>query len=263
MKAYLGNGTSAGRLLRLSLVLLVSALLIVGSFLAGSTIAGLHARASAPAPDTEKAAIGEIYQLQAAFHRAKTNQDIDLMMSLWAPDGVLHVQGDPNSPYVGAAALRSFWLNSGSFKNHRLSLVPSFKTTIDVQGAQANLYFECHDVGNYDQPIRTIVARRHDRRQELAACGRPLLLSVAPSHPSCSPGAAGVCASRRLRLSGALHVCFLRQIGALGLKRGAAAQSTHQTRWFNSKARSAILRIALDQKVEGLFSRGLRSLHAR
>jgi hypothetical protein len=158
MKAYLGNGTSAGRLLRLSLVLLVSALLIVGSFLAGSTIAGLHARASAPAPDTEKAAVGEIYQLQAAFHRAKTNQDIDLMMSLWAPDGVLHVQGDPNSPYVGTAALRSFWLNSGSFKNHRLSLVPSFKTTIDVQGAQANLYFECHDVGNYDQPTRTIVA---------------------------------------------------------------------------------------------------------
>lgn len=158
MKAYLGNGTSAGRLIRLPLVLIVSALLVVGSFLLGSTAAGLRAHASPPATDTEKAAIGEIYRLQAAFHRAKTNQDIDLMMSLWAPDGVLHVQGDPNSPYVGAVALRSFWLNSGSFKNHRLSLVPSFKTTIDVHGAQAYLYFECHDVGNYDQPTRTIVS---------------------------------------------------------------------------------------------------------
>jgi hypothetical protein len=141
----------------LSLVPIVSALLVVGSFLAGSTAADLHARASAPATDTERAAIGEIYQLQAAFHRAKTNQDIDLMMSLWAPDGVLHVQGDPNSPYAAAVALRTFWLNSGSFKNHRFSLVPSFKTTIDVQGAQAYLYFECHDVANYDQPTRTIV----------------------------------------------------------------------------------------------------------
>lgn len=158
MKAYLGNGTSAGRLIRLPLVLILSALVVVGSFVAGSTAAGLGAHASTSATDTEKAAIGEIYQLQAAFHRAKTNQDIDLMMSLWAPDGVLHVQGDPNSPYVGTGALRTFWLNSGSFKNHRLSLVPSFKTTIDVQGAQANLYFECHDIGNYDQPSRTIVA---------------------------------------------------------------------------------------------------------
>jgi hypothetical protein len=30
-------------------------------------------------------AVGQIYRLQAAFHRAKTTQDIDLMMSLWDP----------------------------------------------------------------------------------------------------------------------------------------------------------------------------------
>src|SRR5262249_2858223 len=30
--------------------------------------------------------IGEIYQLQAAFHRAKSTADLDLMMSLWADD---------------------------------------------------------------------------------------------------------------------------------------------------------------------------------
>ena len=158
MVVPLGNGTPAGRLIRLTLVLLAAALLVVGSFLAGTASAGLRAHAGAPVADTEKAAIGEVYQLQAAFHRAKTNQDIDLMMSLWAPDGVLSIQGDPNSPYVGKAALRNFWLNSGSFKNHRLSLVPSFKTTIVMNGAQAYLYFECHDVGNYDQPTRSIVS---------------------------------------------------------------------------------------------------------
>jgi len=103
--------------------------------------------------------VGDIYQLQAAFHRAKTMQDIDLMMSLWAEDATFNSQGDPNSPYVGSDSLRGFWLNSGSFKNHRLSLVPSFKTQITLRSDDdAWLYFECHDVGDYDQPTRAIAS---------------------------------------------------------------------------------------------------------
>jgi hypothetical protein len=100
--------------------------------------------------------IGEIYQLQAAFHRAKSTQDIDLMVSLWAVDGRLTNQNDPNSPYVGSDELRAFWLSSGSFTHRRFSLVPSFKTQIDVHGNDAWLYFECHDVGDYDLPTRFI-----------------------------------------------------------------------------------------------------------
>ena len=139
-------------------MLIVWAALTVASMAASAVLANMQVHASAQATDTQRAAIGEIYQLQAAFHRAKTNQDIDLMMSLWASDGVLHIQGDPKSPYTGTESLRNFWLNSGSFKNHRFSMVPSFKTKIEVSGAQAYLYFECHDVANYDQSTRTIVA---------------------------------------------------------------------------------------------------------
>jgi hypothetical protein len=101
--------------------------------------------------------VGDVYQLQAAFHRAKTTQDLDLMMSLWADEATFTNQGDPSSPYIGSARLRTFWQNSGSFKNRRLSLVPSFKTQIDLRSDdEAWLYFECHDVGDYDQPTRTI-----------------------------------------------------------------------------------------------------------
>jgi hypothetical protein len=86
-------------------------------------------------------------------------QDIDLMMSLWAEDATFNSQGDPNSPYVGSDSLRGFWLNSGSFKNHRLSLVPSFKTQITIRSDdEAWLYFECHDVGDFDQPTRAIAS---------------------------------------------------------------------------------------------------------
>ena len=100
--------------------------------------------------ESNSAQVGKIYQLQAAFHRAKTTQDLNLMMSLWNVNGILHVQGDPNSPYVGFERLRWFWQHSGSFTNRRFSLVPSFKTQIEVHGNHPWLPFECHDVGDFD-----------------------------------------------------------------------------------------------------------------
>lgn len=48
--------------------------------------------------------------------------------------------------------------STGSFTNHRFSLVPSFKTQIKVTGDDAWLYIECHDVGNFDADSRFIAA---------------------------------------------------------------------------------------------------------
>ena len=112
--------------------------------------------ADGPGAGPESVQVAEIYQLQAAFHRAKTRQDLDLMMSLWAADGSLTVQSDTNSPYVGADQLRLFWMGSGSFTHLRFSLVPSFKTQINVRGDDAWLYFECHDIGDYKLNTRFI-----------------------------------------------------------------------------------------------------------
>jgi hypothetical protein len=106
--------------------------------------------------------IGEIYELQAAFHRAKTTQDLDLMMSLWAEDATFtnHAPNGTTTIYTNSSNpdLTYFWAHSGSFANQRFSLVPSFKTTIQVQGNEAFLYFECHDIGNFADPVlRSIV----------------------------------------------------------------------------------------------------------
>jgi hypothetical protein len=122
--------------------------------LAVPTLSPVDAQVSGP----ESAQVGKIYELQAAFHRAKTTQDIDLMMSLWADDGTLHNQADPNSPYVGVDRLKAFWLTSGSFTHRRFSLVPSFKTQIAVHGNHAWLYFECHDIGGFDLATRYIAS---------------------------------------------------------------------------------------------------------
>ena len=89
--------------------------------------------------------LGGIYQLQAAFHNAKSHQDIEKMVSLWTNDCTLTFNG---TTYSGPDAVRSFFLNSGSFLHHRISLVPSFKDQMVVghNGDHAFLYFECHDV---------------------------------------------------------------------------------------------------------------------
>jgi len=131
------------------------------TMLAVMTVGGVEA--SRPVPATAQvngatsADVAKIYQLQAAFHRAKTAQDIALMMSLWDPAGTLRVHGDPKSPYAGTERMRAYWLNSGSFKNRRFSLVPSYKTRITVRDTEADLYFECHDVADYELPTRNII----------------------------------------------------------------------------------------------------------
>lgn len=116
------------------------------------------ASAAAPAQTQKRADMEGIRELQAAFHEAKTNQNLDLMTSLWTDDAVLVNQGDAKSPYTGPAQIRAFFQKSGSFTHKRLSLVPSFKMKIDVNGDQGYLYFECHDVGDYDQSTRSIAA---------------------------------------------------------------------------------------------------------
>lgn len=121
--------------------------------LSGSAPVRLGAQVIGP----ESSQVAEIYELQAAFHRAKTTQDIDLMLSLWDPDATLTVETlNPSVRYVGLDQIRSFFLNSGSWKNQRFSLVPSFKTQIEVHGDYALLYFECHDVGDYALSTRYI-----------------------------------------------------------------------------------------------------------
>ena len=132
--------------------------------LAGTAVgaAALALPGLARADGPESVQVAEIYQLQAAFHQAKTTQDLDLMMSLWA-DNATFINKSTGITYVGSAQIKSFWQGSGSFTHHRFSLVPSYKTTIEVHGDEAFLYFECHDVGNFltgnfnDPAFKTIV----------------------------------------------------------------------------------------------------------
>lgn len=135
---------------------------------------------SAGAPDP--AALGELYQLQAAFHGAASVRDavngdsqaviddrIRDMMALWATDGTLDLQvggandgtytgtGDPSDAttcpqQTGTAGgdrgtlCTFFKYIAASFQpaNKFISLAPSYLTSFDIHGETADVYFQCH-----------------------------------------------------------------------------------------------------------------------
>jgi ketosteroid isomerase-like protein len=87
-----------------------------------------------------------ISQLQRNFHEATSKKDIDLMMSLYAPNATLTI---PGRTAVGTEQIRRFWLTkSDAFRpdNHWISETPAYKMEITANGDNGTLHFECHYV---------------------------------------------------------------------------------------------------------------------
>ena len=87
----------------------------------------------------------EIDQIEKNFHHATTTKDIDLMMSLYAPNATMTV--GPGQTASGLDEIRRFWLEDSSpFKveNEWVSDHPAYKLKITVNGDRGTLHFECH-----------------------------------------------------------------------------------------------------------------------
>jgi uncharacterized protein (TIGR02246 family) len=100
---------------------------------------------TASAEIQKKAALYEIDQLEQTWHKAASNHDIDLMMSIWAPDATFTFSG---KTAVGKAAVRKVLAAAGPFQpqNHWVSETPAYKMRTTVNGDKGTLYFECHYV---------------------------------------------------------------------------------------------------------------------
>lgn len=84
----------------------------------------------------------QIHGLERDFHRATTHHDIDLMVSLYAPNATLVAAG---TTLVGKKQIRDYWLNtSKSFQNDWISSTAAYKVKITVFGDRGTLFFECH-----------------------------------------------------------------------------------------------------------------------
>ncbi len=125
---------------------------------AGGRTLGNYFPASANALSGDPADVTQIYALQAAFHWAAGAKDLDVMMSLWAEDATFTIDGQI---YQGKSQIRGWFANvAGSFRpqNSWVSLTPSQKIRISVQGDRATLYFECHYVDVKTRELKSQVA---------------------------------------------------------------------------------------------------------
>jgi ketosteroid isomerase-like protein len=89
----------------------------------------------------------EIDKIEKDFHHASSIKDIDMMVSLYAPNATMTV--GPGETASGREEIRDFFLeNSGSFdaENNWISDHPAYKLEITVDGDRGTLHFECHFV---------------------------------------------------------------------------------------------------------------------
>jgi ketosteroid isomerase-like protein len=107
---------------------------------------GSSGRAGSEQDLRRQADLYAIDQIEKNFHKATSKKDIDLMMSLWAPNATFSAGGHSA---VGKKQIRHFWLTSSdTFKpgNTWVSETLAYKVRITVNGDRGTLYFECHYV---------------------------------------------------------------------------------------------------------------------
>jgi hypothetical protein len=104
-----------------------------------------------------KADLWEIDSIEKRFHEATTNQDIEQMMTLWAPSATLTVGLGETA--TGFDEIRDFWLDkSEAFKeeNYWISDHPAYKVEITVNGDRGTLHFECHYIDGNTEDIAAV-----------------------------------------------------------------------------------------------------------
>ena len=95
--------------------------------------------------------------IEKNFHKAISRKNIDLMMSLWAPNATFTL----GQTAVGKKQIRQFWLTkSKNFQhtNHWVSETLAYKVRMTVNGDRGTLHFECHYVDTKTHELGPITA---------------------------------------------------------------------------------------------------------
>ena len=133
----------------------------VGMILLLAACGGSGGSGGSPAAGEELQREADSYaidELEKTWHRASSTQDVDLMMSIWAPDATFNIGTET---LTGTAAIREFFTSkAGPFQpgNHWVSDTPAYKVRITVNGDKGTLYFECHYVDVKTGTVVSVVA---------------------------------------------------------------------------------------------------------
>jgi ketosteroid isomerase-like protein len=128
----------------------------------------------------QKADYLAIDQIERTWHKAASTQNVNLMMSLWAPDATFNI--GPKT-LDGKQQIRKFFTTAGPFLpgHHWVSDTPSYKIRITVNGDKGTLYFECHYIDAKTGKLESVVGADQDVQR---INGKWLITSAAGSSPT-------------------------------------------------------------------------------
>ena len=122
-----------------------------------SACGGSSSSSAADEATQKDAELYAIDQIEKTWHKASSTKDVDLMMSIWAPDATFNIG---TGTLTGSDEIRTFFTTkAGPFKpeNHWISETPAYKIRTTVNGDKGTLYFECHYVDTKTQKVVTVV----------------------------------------------------------------------------------------------------------
>jgi hypothetical protein len=118
---------------------------VVAVLVALTACAGSSSLSAADKAVIRDADLYAIDRIEKNFHKSMSTHDIDLMMSLWAPNATFTV--GPGKTATGTREIRAYWLKkSKAFQptTHWVSETPAYKVRATASGDRGTLTFECH-----------------------------------------------------------------------------------------------------------------------
>jgi ketosteroid isomerase-like protein len=108
------------------------------------------------------AAKSAIEQIEVKWHQASSTKNVDLMMTLWAPNATFTIGG---KTYAGTDEIRNFFAHSAAPfmpEKNWVSDTPAYKERVTQSGDKGTLYFECHYVDVTTRQVAAVVSADND-----------------------------------------------------------------------------------------------------
>jgi ketosteroid isomerase-like protein len=125
----------------------------------------------------------QIDQIERTWHRAASTHNVDLMMSIWAPNATWTAKG---RTYTGAQEIRKVFEQAAPFQpqNHWISDTPAYKIRTTVNGDKGTLYFECHYIDLRTGKVELVVGADQDVQK---IHGKWLITNAVAASPTLQP----------------------------------------------------------------------------
>jgi len=125
-----------------------------------SACGGGSSSTSASAKEAQhQADLYQIDQIERTWHKAISRHNVDLLMTLWAPDAVF--SPIPGQTFTGKQQIRHFWTDIAKVNDtsvHWVLDTPAFKIRETVNGDKGTLYFECDHIDLKTKKVIAVTA---------------------------------------------------------------------------------------------------------